>query len=277
MTLASGTDRRGKNRNEGGIDAAHATMPAGQRIYAIGDIHGRLDLLKPLVQAIEADTAAEPETHSTVILLGDLIDRGPDSKGVLDFVRDWQRRRTVHILMGNHEEMFLAAFTDAEYLSALLPHGADETLRSYGIAVPDSVRDVGQETLRTIQSAMAARIPAADRQFMASFVPALTIGDYLFVHAGIEPDIPVAEQSHRAMRWIREPFLSHDEPYSHVVVHGHTIRPQVEERANRIGIDTGAYCYDVLTALVLEGSTRRFIQARGAQDAIAIETRAAAH
>jgi len=255
-----------------GVTVATACVPAGQRVYAIGDIHGRLDLLEPLARAIEADDTTAPAAQTTVILLGDLIDRGADSKGVLDFARAWRQRRTVRILMGNHEEMFLDAFTDLEWLARLLPHGAYETLESYGIAV----RGLDRDSLRHVQTAMAERIPEEDRRFMAGFEASVVIGDYLFVHAGIEPGIAVDRQSERTLRWIREPFLSHREPYSHVVVHGHTIRPQVEECPNRIGIDTGGYCYDVLTALVLEGGTRRFIQARGTGSAVTIETRAAA-
>ena len=261
------------NLNKGGINITAARIPAGQRVYAIGDVHGRLDLLGALAMAIEQHDTQAPAALSRVILLGDLIDRGPDSKGVIDFVRTWQQQRPLDVLMGNHEEMFLAAFTNVDYLERLLPHGALETLDSYGIAVPDTQ----PATLRQVQSHMAEAIPPDHRHFMAGTIPTLIIGDYQFVHAGVEPDVPLARQADRPMRWIREPFLSHTELYERVIVHGHTIRPEIEERANRIGIDTGAYCYDVLTALVLEGGTRSFLQARGSGEAIAIEQRDAAH
>ena len=261
-----------ENRDKGHINMAFAKLPPGQRVYAIGDIHGRLDLLRALAGAIDSDDALAPTAQTTVILLGDLIDRGPDSKGVLAFVRAWQKRRTVRVLMGNHEEVFLAAFTNQEALARLLPYGALQTLDSYGITVTDTDPD----SLRAIQLHMAACIPAEDRRFMETLPSSLGMGDYLFVHAGIEPDIAIDAQPERSLRWIREPFLSHEEPYERIVVHGHTIRPEIDERGNRIGIDTGAYCYDVLTALVLEGGTRRFLQAQGRGSAVAISERSAA-
>ncbi|AZI36726.1 putative hydrolase [Caenibius tardaugens NBRC 16725] len=254
------------------IDAGKARIPAGQRVYAIGDIHGRLDLLEALAHAIELDAATAP-AQSMVLLLGDLIDRGRDSAGVIDYVLAWQERRPVRVLMGNHEEVFLAAFTDTEYLRRLLPYGARETLISYGI----DAHITGPDALQRMQAAMASRIPSRHREFMAALELSAVIGDYLFVHAGIEPGIPVADQSAQAMRWIRDPFLMHEGLFEKVVVHGHTIRTEVEERPNRIGIDTGAYCYGLLTALVLEGGERRFIQAREQEDgAIAILHREAA-
>lgn len=254
------------------VDVSQARIPAGQRIYAVGDIHGRLDLLEALANAIESDDLSAGAAETAVILLGDLIDRGQDSAGVLDFALEWRKRRSVRILMGNHEEVFLASFTNAERLGQLLPYGARETLLSYGIEMDGTDADA----LRRAQAAMAAHIPQEHRDFMTSFEGSFAIGDYLFVHAGIEPDLPATQQEPRTTRWIREPFLSHAEPYSHVVVHGHTIRHEAEERPNRIGIDTGGYCYGVLTALVLEGKERRFIQARETNGTIAIAHRTAA-
>ena len=254
------------------VDTVHACVPEGTRIYAIGDVHGRLDLLESLANAIETDDAAAGPGETTVVFLGDLIDRGRDSAGVLDFVLEWRKRRPVRVLMGNHEEVFLASFSDAEKLGQLLPYGARETLQSYGIEM-DGIDAIA---LGRAQAAMTAHIPQEHRDFMASFEEAIAIGDYLLVHAGIEPGVPMGQQSARTMRWIREPFLSHAGLYSHVVVHGHTIRHEAEERPNRIGIDTGGYCYGVLTALVLEGRNRRFIQARETEGAIAITRRAAA-
>jgi serine/threonine protein phosphatase 1 len=260
------------NHATSAMDARHARIPPGQRVYAIGDIHGRLDLLRPLADAIEADDRARGPALTTVILLGDLIDRGSDSAGVLDFVLAWRERRPLRVLIGNHEEVFLDSFTQAEALRNLMPYGAGETLHSYGIDVPDT----DTATLRRVQAEMAARIPQRHRAFMAALEESVQIGDYLFVHAGIEPGVPLAAQDPRTLRWIREPFLSHAGLYPHVVVHGHTIRPEAEERPNRIGIDTGGYCYGLLTALALEGDERRFIQAQERDGGIAIRQRAAA-
>jgi len=259
------------NPAPGKIDARHARVPAGQRIYAMGDIHGRLDLLRPLADAIEADDRARGPAQTTIILLGDLIDRGSDSAGVLDFILAWRERRPLRVLIGNHEEVFLDSFTQTDALRGLMPHGARETLLSYGIDVPDT----DSATLRRVQDEMAARIPQRHRAFMAALEESVLIGDYLFVHAGIEPGVPLAAQDPRALRWIREPFLSHAGLYPYVVVHGHTIRPEAEERPNRIGIDTGGYCYGLLTALVLEGGERRFIQAEERDGGIVVRQRAA--
>ena len=233
-------------------------IPKGERVYAVGDVHGRFDLLSVLARKIDEDDASAKFANSTVVFLGDLIDRGPDSRSIIDFVMNWGAQRKVRTLMGNHEEMFLDSFLDLGVLSNFLRYGGSETLQSYGIATDLA----GNLTLADIQQAMHKKVPRKHRSFVGSFESRVAIGDYLFVHAGIEPGKPVEEQDDKALRWIREPFLSHEAQHSHVVVHGHTIRKQADERPNRIGIDTGAYCFGRLTAIVLEGTDRRFIQAR---------------
>lgn len=235
---------------------AHA-LPDGKRVYAVGDIHGRLDLFEALVAAIDADDAAAVPADTTVILLGDLVDRGPDSAGVIALAREWQRRREVRILGGNHEEMFLRSFRDLEMFRHFLRHGGRETVLSYGV---DRAR-FAQTSLEEAQDLMRETVPAEDIAFLESFEDMVRIGDYLFVHAGIDPRAPIEEQKRHDLRWIREPFLSHPEPYGLVVVHGHTICDDPEDRGNRIGIDTGAYMSGRLTALVLEGTARRYIEA----------------
>lgn len=245
-----------------------ATRP-GERVYAVGDIHGRLDLLAALATAIEDEAAQAPNLQTTVILLGDLIDRGPDSAGVIAFAREWQNHRRLRILMGNHEEMFIDSFQKTGTLRHFLRHGGEETILSYGIDREAYV----QASLEEVQQMMLASIPREDLAFISSFEDRIVIGDYLFVHAGIQPDVPVEEQKLQALRWIREPFLSHTGRYSHMVVHGHTIHEEADERENRIGIDTGAYLHDRLTALVLEGTSRRFLTACGKDDHITMEER----
>jgi len=234
-----------------------AEVPAGQRVYAIGDIHGRLDLFEAMIAAIEADDAAGAPADTTVILLGDLVDRGPDSAAVVARARDWQRQRKVRILQGNHEEMFLSSFEDADTLRHFLRFGGKETVLSYGID-PEAYR---QASVEEVQQLMQRAIPPEERAFLAGFEDMIAIGDYLFVHAGILPEQPLEEQKPRHLRWIREPFLSHAEPHGAVVVHGHTITHEPQDRGNRIGIDTGAYMSGRLTALVLEGSERRYLEA----------------
>lgn len=248
--------------------APAARVPDGERWYAIGDIHGRNDLFAALIEAIEADDRTAGPAQSTVVLLGDLVDRGPDSAGVVAEARAWQQRRAVRVLAGNHEEMFLESFTDLEMLRHFLRHGGRETVLSYGLdrAAYDAM------SLQEVQEAMAEIVPEADRVFLAAAEEWIEAGDYLFVHAGINPAVPLAEQRRSDLLWIRERFLKHSDPFSHVVVHGHTIFDGVEDAGTRIGIDTGAYRSGRLTALVLEGSARRTIQAVAREDgAVAIE------
>ena len=244
--------------------ARKPTVPAGRRVYAVGDVHGRLDLLHALACAIEEDNRAARSARSTVIMLGDLIDRGPHSRAVVDYVLDWQLRREMRIISGNHEEMLLTCMTNPAVLVHFLRYGGTETLESYGMD-PASLDIADFESVR--QSLLQA-IPGRHRAFLGSFENMVEVGDYLFVHAGIRPDQPLKKQKTSDLRWIREPFLSHQSPHSHVVVHGHTITREVQLRANRIGIDTGAYRHGRLTALVLEGSERRFLQARDEAEAI---------
>jgi serine/threonine protein phosphatase 1 len=231
-------------------------LPEGKRVYAIGDIHGRLDLLAVLAQAIEDDDARGPARDTTVILLGDLVDRGPDSAGVVNFARQWARLRELRFISGNHEEMFLHAFLERSALKGLLRFGGIETLRSYGLDAEDLLAMEFEEARHLLDRA----VPKEDRRFLRSFELMITMGDYLFVHAGVHPKVPLDRQSHHDCRWIREPFLSHSGDHGCFVVHGHTVTAQADLRGNRIGIDTGAFQSGVLTALRLEGSDRRLIQ-----------------
>ena len=246
-----------------------AAVPAGQRVYAVGDIHGRRDLFEALIAAIEADDAASGPADTTVILLGDLVDRGPDSAGVIARAREWQRRRKVRILAGNHEEMFLTSFDKVETLKHFLRFGGKETVLSYGID-PQAYQVASVEE---VQDMMHAAVPAEDRAYLESFEDMIAIGDYLFVHAGILPGIAFEEQQKRDLRWIRQPFLSHAESFGAVIVHGHTISDEPQDRGNRIGIDTGAYLSGRLTALVLEGSSRRYLEAVDDDGAISAAAR----
>jgi len=243
-------------------------VPPGTRWYAVGDVHGRLDLFEELIAAIESDDRDAPPADTTVVLLGDLIDRGPDSAGVVARARAWQAARRVRLLAGNHEEMFLYALEDVAVLRHFLRHGGRQTALSYGI--PREAYD--SATMEELQAKLAAVVPREDLRFLSSAKNYLVAGDYLFVHAGIAPDVPLEEQEEHHLRWIREPFLDHEAPHERFVVHGHTITDGIDERANRIGIDTGAYKSGCLTALVLEGTTRRIIQAVERDGTITVET-----
>ena len=238
--------------------ARSAAVPEGARVYAIGDIHGHFDMFRRLAESIENDDGQAAPAQTTVILLGDLVDRGPHSAQVIDFAREWQRNRDVRIICGNHEEMFLRSLESEDVLRHFLMHGGKETILSYGMA-EDRYR---RASLTELTEWMHAHVPPADLDFMRSFEDMIAIGDYLFVHAGIAPEIALRDQSVGDLRWIREPFLSYPRSHGPVVVHGHTITRTAEDRGNRIGIDTGAYCYGRLTALVLEGTRRRYLETR---------------
>ena len=235
-----------------------AAVPDGRRYYAIGDIHGRLDLYKALIDAIEGEIAADPALDHRIIVLGDLVDRGPDSAGVVERTRVWQQSRNVRVLAGNHEEMFLAAFEKPDALRHFLKHGGRETVLSYGL----SSRQLSEMSLEEIFEALPKVVTQDTRDYIAGFETMIRAGDYVFVHAGIDPAKALNEQKRSDLLWIRDRFLNHEGPLEKVVVHGHTIFEHVMDCGNRIGIDTGAFRSGVLTALVLEGDQRRILQAR---------------
>lgn len=233
-------------------------VPDGRRYYAVGDIHGRLDLFEAMIDAIEAEIAVAPALDHRIVLLGDLVDRGPDSAGVVERTRRWQQTRKVRVLAGNHEEMFLAAFDKPEALRHFLKHGGHETLMSYGL----SSQQLATLMLEDIFAMLPDVVSQDTRDYIAGFETMIRAGDYVFVHAGIDPSRALSEQKRSDLLWIRERFLSHEGPLEKVVVHGHTIFDTVMDCGNRIGIDTGAFRSGVLTALVLEGDQRRILQAR---------------
>lgn len=237
-------------------------VPTGTRYYAIGDIHGRLDLYEAMIAGIEAEIAASPGLDHRIVLLGDLVDRGPDSAGVIARTQAWQQVRNVRVLIGNHEEMFLNAFRKPESLRHFLRHGGYETVLSFGF----TPHEIGTLELGEIHALYCARIPQAVRDYVAAFETMIRAGDYVFVHAGIDPARPLAEQKRSDLLWIRSGFLDHEGALEKVVVHGHTIFDHVMDCGNRIGIDTGAFRSGVLTALVLEGDQRRILQARADED-----------
>ncbi len=244
------------------IFGALASQPAphgaaGYRAYAIGDIHGRLDLLDALLVKIERDIATRRRAKNVIVFLGDLIDRGPQSAQVIERLRTWQPHdaRTI-FLCGNHEEVLLRVLAgEATVLGDWLKFGGAQCLASYGI---DAAR-LGDQHESVALATIRAAIPPEHRAFVESFADTFRFGDYLFVHAGIRPGLAVAAQAQKDLRWIRDPFLDDQSDHGVVVVHGHTISEQVEERANRIGIDTGAYRSGVLTAMGIEGTSRWFL------------------
>jgi serine/threonine protein phosphatase 1 len=234
-----------------------ARVPADARLYAIGDIHGRLDLLDQLLARIEADDRARGSADTQLIFLGDLVDRGPNSAGVVQRALEVQQSgRPVRFLMGNHEEVFLKALTGSlDALRFFVKIGGRATILSYGF----DEADYEQLDYDALLPRLIARVPAEHIAFLKSFEDRIAIGDYLFVHAGIRPRVPIEEQSGGDLRWIRSEFLDFRGDHGAVVVHGHTITDEVEERSNRIGIDTGAFASGRLTALGLEGAERWYL------------------
>lgn len=232
-------------------------LTPGQRVYAVGDIHGRLDLFDFLIGAIEQDDAARGDAFTTVILLGDLIDRGPDSAAVVARAKEWSKDRHLEFIKGNHEEMLIASLDDREVLRGFLRYGGRETVLSYGV----HPRDLLEADFEELQLMMAEAIPREHIEFLDGFQKFIRNGDYLFVHAGIRPQTPIEHQLGKDCRWIREPFLSHEGDFGAFVIHGHTITEEPQIRSNRIGIDTGAFVHGTLTAIGLEGADRWFIQA----------------
>lgn len=231
--------------------------PAGQRAYVVGDIHGRLDLLEQLLADIHADLDRRPVAKALLVFLGDLIDRGPSSAQVVERLRTYARDgvRTV-FLLGNHEEVLLRIIGgEAALITKWRWFGGAQCLKSYGVD-PESLATMDdQSALEAVRKA----IPPEHVEFIRGFSDTCRFGDYLFVHAGIRPGVPLDRQSQSDLRWIRQPFLVDQSDHGFVVVHGHTIRPEVEELPNRIGIDTGAYATGVLTTLIIDGSERRYI------------------
>lgn len=234
-----------------------AALPAGQRVYAIGDIHGRDDLLGQLLDKIEADDAARGPSETTLIFLGDLPDRGPGSRQVIERAMALGGTRASTIfLKGNHEELMIRVWDgDRQTASTFHRVGGRETLLSYGVSEDEyDSWDLGQVT-----EATARVVPEAHIAFLRAFQPSYRLGDYFFAHAGARPGIALDDQDEKDLRWIRSDFTDSVADFGAVVVHGHTIRDAVEERANRIGIDTGAYASGRLTAIGLEGTERWYL------------------
>ncbi|MEH3158654.1 MAG: metallophosphoesterase family protein [Sphingomonas taxi] len=231
-----------------------AAIPEGERVYAIGDVHGCADLLDGLLARIAEDDAARGPATTTLIFLGDLVDRGPASAAVIERLRALaESRANTRFLLGNHEEVFLEALKgEPKALRMFCRIGGRETIMSYGVDSADYDRMDYEE----LHAAMGRLVPSEHRRFVENFEDMIVIGDYVFVHAGIRPGTDLAEQRTADLRWIRNPFLGHGSPLEKIVVHGHTISEDLDVQPHRIGVDTGAYETGRLTALGLEGTSR---------------------
>lgn len=239
--------------------AAAPRVPDGLVVYAIGDVHGERDLLDGLLADIAADARGRKELAPVVVLLGDYVDRGPDSRGVIErLVGDPLPGFTLRFLKGNHEEAMLGFIDDPAGSVDWLRFGGTETLGSYGVRA--SVAAADADRCRVLRDLLGARLPDEHLHFLRSLETCVVYGDYAFVHAGIRPGRRLAAQDPQDLLWIRAPFLDSTVRHEKIIVHGHTIVDRPDLRHNRIGIDTGAYATGRLTALVLEGESVRFLQ-----------------
>ena len=241
-----------------------ASVPDGVRVWAVGDIHGRADLLERLVDHIVDDLSTAGVARRVLIFLGDYIDRGPSSRKVLDGLIElgaWPDIET-HFLRGNHDDWMLRFLSDPALGVAWCDYGGRDTLWSYGVEPPRPGADA--EAWRETADRLIAVLPTAHRRFLEQLEPAVEVGDYFFSHAGARPGVPLVHQSVEDLMWIRAEFLGHPARFEKLVVHGHTPEEAAFADHRRIGVDTGAYATNVLTGLRLEGADRQLAQTQGA-------------
>jgi serine/threonine protein phosphatase 1 len=234
-------------------------VPNGTRVYCVGDIHGRDDLLRELAERVEADIMSRSFDHAVTVFLGDYIDRGRGSMHVVEQLASAKWPTPVIALAGNHEDFLLTFLDDAGILEFWRSQGGLETLHSYGVDVGPAMAG---RNFAAIQAAFTARFPKAHRDFLETLKVSATMGDYFFCHAGVRPGVALDRQKRDDLLSIREPFLSSETEHGKVVVHGHTPSVAPEVRANRMGIDTAAYATGRLTCLILEKDQGRFLDAR---------------
>lgn len=239
-----------------GISLDEARGPDGIRIYAIGDIHGRLDLLTKMYAAIEADRAGVPDWR--IVHLGDYVDRGPQSRQVLDAIIVAARDPRVITLAGNHDIAMLDFLATPSAGGLFARYGGDATARSYGVEIDFDL----PRLFEADHAALVEAVPAAHLEFLHNLRLSAEFGDFFFCHAGIQPDVPLDRQDAKDLTWIRDRFLKHEGLHPKVIVHGHTPHEHPELKPNRVNVDTGAYHYGVLTALVIDGAEKRILQVR---------------
>ena len=247
-----------RRRRPSSIPSAPSEVPTGSRVYAVGDIHGCLGLLRTLHERIAGDAERHPGRRHVIVYLGDYVDRGLDSRGVIDLLlaEPLAGFERIHI-KGNHEDTVLRFLEDEQVGPGWLTYGGAPTLYSYGIQPPDSAADANG--LVRARRELAQKLPPDHLAFLRDLVLTHEEGGYLFVHAGLRPAVPLESQDPEDLMWIRDEFLRSDDDFGRIVVHGHSITDEPEVRANRIGIDTGAFASGRLTCLVLDGATRSII------------------
>ena len=243
-------------------------VPDGVRVYCVGDIHGRDDLLGEMAERVKADMEGQSFDRVVTVFLGDYVDRGLGSMRVLERLSRSEWPTPLIALAGNHEEFLLAFLEDDAVLQAWRSLGGLETLYSYGVDI--SSGRAGRD-FKKVQAEFAARLPERHRHFLKTLTVSTTIGDYFFCHAGVRPGVPLERQDREDLLNIRDPFLFSEAEHGKLVVHGHTPSVVPEIRPNRIGIDTAAYATGCLTCLVLENDDKRFLHAREGGRPVAVD------
>ena len=233
-----------------------AALPPGMRVYAIGDIHGRADLLQTLLVKVDADRKSRPIERTVTIFLGDYIDRGPCSKDVLDILLDYQARFETVFLKGNHEKIAIDFLQNPSVLETWRSVGGIETLLSYGLKPRFSS---SADERSKLSREFALNLPAEHLNFLRSLQLYFQCGEFLFVHAGIRPKVRLRDQEEKDLLWIRDAFLEYDKPFELFVVHGHTPVHAPDMQSNRLNIDTGAFATGCLTCVAIEGATVRLL------------------
>ncbi|WP_312798071.1 metallophosphoesterase [Tianweitania sp.] len=242
----------------GGVHLDDARAPSGMRIYAIGDVHGCADLLEAIYSKIDREIEQDQPQDWRIIHIGDYGDRGPDTKRALDLIIARSSDRRVLSLIGNHDEAWLNFLADPHPVGLFVTHGGDTTAQSYGVQV--NFGDVqGRSRAR---DALLAAMPQAHLDFLRGLPRSFSFGDYYFCHAGIRPGVALGIQDREDLIWIRREFLTYAGLHPKVIVHGHTPSAEPEMLPNRINIDTGAVKTGVMSAVVLEGATKRIIDVR---------------
>lgn len=242
-------------------ERAPYSVPRHTRVYAVGDIHGRADLLRDLQAMILEDATGYDEFRKVIVYIGDYVDRGLQSREVIELLLDSPLPGfEVVYLKGNHEALMLDFLEDVKSGPGWLEIGGSATLFSYGVSMSDQLPLA--KRLAEAQSELKRQLPERHLHFLYNLSLQHSEGDYLFVHAGIRPRKPLDGQTEQDLLWIRGEFLESVVDHGKMVVHGHSITWEPEVRSNRIGIDTGAFASGVLTCLILNGTDHKFLQAR---------------
>ena len=232
------------------------SLPAGLRIYAVGDIHGRLDLLDRLLALISSDIALRPTVRSVYVFLGDYIDRGSSSRGTIDRLIEHAGTNECIFLKGNHESIALKCLSDRSLFDQWLRLGGVQTLLSYGLRTEGPANE---KQIVKLQSAFHGALPQAHFRFFRDLQNSFVCGDFFFAHAGVKPNVELSRQKESDLLWIRDEFLSSSCDFGKIIVHGHTPTSEIKVAPNRINIDTGAFATGRLTCLVLEGESLSII------------------